>query len=178
MYKKYFKNFENLNEKDIFLAQVCALFHDTGRQAEGIDIFDALSSNYAEQALISLREKIPTLIDEEDIKIVTDSIKNKDQSPTDNTKSLTAVLLHEVDCLEYDRLGCFEKKYLDIYNMNDEFLFQIIDDTKKQSVNDGLNKIIAIRKDLNSKASSEIKDTNEIVKAYNKYMEENQNADL
>jgi hypothetical protein len=108
LYKELFPAFATLSDDEISDATIAAMFHDSGRQADGVDVFDELSAQNAENYL--RRKGYP----EARCKRVGDAIRNKDSS--DPNKDLLAVLVHECDCLEYMRLGRenFDPKFLDV----------------------------------------------------------------
>lgn len=108
-YQKYVEEFKNLTNKEIKLACVAAAFHDSGRQGDGVDVFDGLSADNARKALLAWG------ISQEDANRCAEAIINKDADVVN--KDLVAILLHEADVVEYMRLGnvFFESKYLDIF---------------------------------------------------------------
>lgn len=97
MYKKYSQSKIELSEEDILLAQYLTAFHDSARQAEGVDVWDAVSAENARpylQAMGYSKEKVEQAIDD---------LKNKDCSNHAN-KSLISKLIHDADCLDIMRV--------------------------------------------------------------------------
>jgi hypothetical protein len=107
IYRQLFKEFENLSDEDIYKATVAALFHDSGREAEGIDVFEELSAQNAKDYLFQCG------FSEEFAEEVRQIVLHKD-APVP-AKDLAAILLHEADCIEYLRLLHFDPRYLDVY---------------------------------------------------------------
>lgn len=107
IYRRLFKEFENLSDEDIYNATIAALFHDSGREAEGIDVFEGLSAQNARDYLFQCG------LPEESAEKVRQIVLHKDDPV--RTKDLATVLLHEADCIEYLRLSHFNPKYLDVY---------------------------------------------------------------
>jgi hypothetical protein len=106
VYGELFEEFESIPEKQIQRAIMAAIFHDSGRQAEGVDIFSNLSAANAERELRRLEFAADT------VTACAEAIRRKDEKVAE--KSSIAILLHEADCLEYQRLGPgFNSKYLD-----------------------------------------------------------------
>ncbi|MDR1255551.1 MAG: hypothetical protein LBJ94_01305 [Puniceicoccales bacterium] len=99
VYRTLFKEFEDMSDDDIALAIAAATFHDSGRQGEEVDIFDALSAQNAERELGNLG------LSQEQAKRCASAIERKD-SPAAG-KDPIAILLHEADCLEIQRLDSF-----------------------------------------------------------------------
>lgn len=104
LYGEIFEKFSQLTSEDLENAIIAAMFHDSGRQSDGIDMYDELSASNAEEALNGI-------FDETRRKKIANIISNKDADLTQ--KSLATILLHEADCLEYIRLDGFNARYLD-----------------------------------------------------------------
>ncbi|MDR1256066.1 MAG: hypothetical protein LBJ94_04055 [Puniceicoccales bacterium] len=104
---KLFEEFRNISNEEIEDAIIAAFFHDSGRQGDGIDIFDEISAKNA-------RGTLALPLSEERIKRISDAIINKDANP--RGKDIVAILLHEADFLNYGRLGTLNAKFSDFYN--------------------------------------------------------------
>ncbi|MDO4200350.1 MAG: hypothetical protein Q4D57_06345, partial [Clostridia bacterium] len=93
--------------EEILLAKYGALFHDTGRANEWIDVFDEVSSEIAAKELkgkLSGRQ----------ILRVKNAIMNKDANV--KGKDIVAIMVHEADCLDIQRVKSnFDPRYLDLH---------------------------------------------------------------
>ena len=97
---------EPTNE-EILLAKYAALFHDSGRANEWVDVFDEVS---AEIAATELKGKLAV----SQISRVKNAIKNKDADV--RGKDIVAIMVHEADCLDVQRVkDDFDIRYLDVY---------------------------------------------------------------
>lgn len=110
IYKKYDPSFK-LSEEDILLAQYLTIFHDSARQAEGVDVWDERSADNARVYLTAMG------FDEEKINQAIKDLKSKDGDPS--TRNPIAKLIHDADCLDIMRIYgkiSFKDKYLDMFN--------------------------------------------------------------
>ena len=100
-----------ITRSEIELAKYAALCHDMDRKNHMTDIFDETSAHRAEKQLSKVLKP-------NQIKIVIDAMKNKDANIRE--KSRIAILLHEADCIEYQRLrgsGDYNPVFLDLYQI-------------------------------------------------------------
>jgi hypothetical protein len=113
VYRGLFKEFENISEEDIRLAAAAAAYHDSGRQGEEVDVFDDLSALQAREDLAKMGVSC------EKCERCGNAISHKDAQVLG--KDPIAILLHEADCLEIQRIGNFryDPKYLDACQRND-----------------------------------------------------------
>ncbi|MDR2779106.1 MAG: hypothetical protein LBB16_02355 [Puniceicoccales bacterium] len=106
VYRRLFKEFENIGEENIRLASAAAAYHDSGRQGEEVDVFDDLSAMQAREDLAEMG------VSDDQCSRCGNVISNKD-APVEG-KDPVAILLHEADCLEIQRIGFkYDPKYLD-----------------------------------------------------------------
>lgn len=121
MYNKY-STFE-ITEKEILLAQYLAVFHDSARQAEGVDVWDDESAENAYSYLIELGFTKDVAL--ECVQI----IKDKDCSKPN--KHILTKLIQCADCIDIMRvygISGFRDEYLDIFNdlsANPEFCSEL-----------------------------------------------------
>jgi hypothetical protein len=118
LYEKYL-DIPFPSEQDLVVAQFTAAGHDSGRQAEGVDVFDGSSSNTVERALRDVGVSDSQVLERSKV-----AISEKDSEDLQH-KELIAKLVQNVDSVEYRRLGGdssdigpgFEesRKYLDIF---------------------------------------------------------------
>ncbi|MDR1438138.1 MAG: hypothetical protein LBI69_03715 [Puniceicoccales bacterium] len=153
MYKFFFKEFTKLSDGDIELAKIAAIFHDSGRQSDGSDIYDEISAQNAEDYM--RLSKFP----EELCIRVGNAIRNKDSKERD--KDLIAILLHEADCLEYKRIkqAEFNLKFMDYhqfkFKIND---IEICNGNEKACFENNISKIVlATEKFILGSANSDIR---------------------
>jgi hypothetical protein len=106
---KLFEEFRNVSDEEIEDAMIAALFHDSGRQGDGIDIFDEVSAKNANDTLTQ-----SGLLPRERIERIANAIVNKDASL--EGKDIVAILLHEADFLEYGRFNELDAQFSDSYN--------------------------------------------------------------
>lgn len=112
MYKKYDPDHFQFTQEDILLAQYLTIFHDSARQTEGVDVWDASSAENARAFLTA------SGFSEDKVNQAIDDLKNKD-NPDQSKRSPLARLIHDADCLDIMRiytLNNFNNKYLDIFN--------------------------------------------------------------
>lgn len=127
LYKRFGdKDALNLNDNDIKLLQIAALFHDAGREAEGKDLWDQDSGVLFYHYAVNILQ-----IDPIKAKLLAEAIANKDAS-TDNYEELIndtwvkraeaspinihQKLIHDADCLDILRArDCFDARYLYFY---------------------------------------------------------------
>lgn len=107
LYKKYDPNAQ-ITEDEVLATQLVGAFHDSGRQADGIDIDDDRSAEITGNNLAQWG------IDHTVVQRGEHAIRNKDEDPS-KSKSVMAKALQCADSTEYARLGDFDKRYLDIY---------------------------------------------------------------
>lgn len=110
MYKKYDPSF-SLTDKDILLAQYLTIFHDSARQAEGVDVWDDLSAENARNYLEAMG------FEEDKINQAIDALKTKD-NPDASKRGPIARLVQGGDCLDIMRIygTGFKDFRLDMYN--------------------------------------------------------------
>ncbi|MDR1456519.1 MAG: hypothetical protein LBI34_00430 [Puniceicoccales bacterium] len=143
IYRRLFKEFENLSSEDVYRATIAALFHDSGREAEGIDVFEELSAQNAKNYLLS------KWFPDESIEKVEQIILHKD-APVSG-KDLAAILLHEADCIEYLRLSNFSPRYLDAYGgtgQSTRLTFTPLDNIGEQEVRDVLTRLVKTAREI------------------------------
>lgn len=101
-----------INNNEIRLAEYAILYHDSGRKNHMVDVFDETSAHRAEKQLAKR-------LNASQLKIVTDAIKNKDASI--ENKSNVAILVHESDCIEIQRVlqdpNRFSAKFMDLFKL-------------------------------------------------------------
>lgn len=101
-----------VNNNEIRLAEYAILYHDSGRKNHMVDVFDETSAHRAEKQLAKR-------LNASQLKIVTDAIKNKDASI--ENKSNVAILVHESDCIEIQRVlqdpNQFSAKFMDLFKL-------------------------------------------------------------
>ena len=123
----------NLTDEDVKLLQLAALFHDSGREAEGIDKWDNESAMLLYSYLTLLLG-----VDATKAKLISEAIANKDISPdgyfkiinynngkiewrwkaiaSDHPKNIYQKIIHDADCLEIIRArDAYDASYLDFY---------------------------------------------------------------
>lgn len=121
LYGKYHPDYNDLSSEDFIKTQIAAAGHDSGRQTEGVDVYDQKSAENTVAALKTLGVNDKISLNE-----IYDAINNKDEKNY-AAKSLTAKCVQNADSAEYFRLwidGCSQSKsnfnhsrnYLDIYN--------------------------------------------------------------
>ncbi len=121
MYNQYAAT--SLSEREILLAQFLAIFHDSARQAEGIDLWDNESAENAYPFLINLG--VDADIAQECVQIL------KDKDSQKENKHILSKLIQSADCLEIMRVfnyEGFDERYLDIFNdlkANDQFVSEL-----------------------------------------------------
>ncbi len=120
LYQKYHPD-ESLDLQDVMLAQIVAAGHDSGRQTEGPDVYDAKSAENTVEVLKSLG-----VTDQQVLSDAHDAIEHKDSDPLTGKKPVIARCVQNADSAEFSRLyltgpvqdgADFEKgkEYLDIY---------------------------------------------------------------
>lgn len=101
-----------ISNNEIRLAEYAILYHDSGRKNHMVDVFDETSAHRAEKQLAKR-------LNASQLKIVTDAIKNKDASI--ENKSNVAILVHESDCIEIQRIlqdpNRFSAKFMDLFKL-------------------------------------------------------------
>lgn len=100
-----------ISEKEIVLAQYLAVFHDSARQAEGVDVWDDESAENAYPYLLELG------FTKEVAKECVQIIKDKDSSKPN--KHILTKLIQCGDCIDIMRLygtSGFQNRFLDIFN--------------------------------------------------------------
>jgi hypothetical protein len=105
LYKKLYIEFERITKKEIKCCFLAGVYHDSGRQTDGPDIYDPLSAHYCE---IDLNSKgfAPLIVQN-----VKTAILNKDETVA--TKDKIAIALHDADSMEMQRFGSrFDSRYL------------------------------------------------------------------
>lgn len=95
LYNKYNPDLK-LSEEDVLIAQYLASFHDSQRQAEGVDIWDDASAEAARSFLKSMG------FNEAKVNEYVEAIRTKD-APHEN-KHIMAKLIHDADSLDILRL--------------------------------------------------------------------------
>lgn len=106
-----YKMFNGLqfNNQDVKLAEYAAMYHDSGRKNHWVDVFDETSARRA-------KKQLGNLLSEEEIDIVVKAINSKDAPPVESGKSKVAILLHEADCIDIQRvISSFDCKFMDLY---------------------------------------------------------------
>ena len=97
------------NNQDVKLAEYAAMYHDSGRKNHWVDVFDETSARRA-------KKQLGNLLSEEEIDIVVKAINSKDAPPVESGKSKVAILLHEADCIDIQRvISSFDCKFMDLY---------------------------------------------------------------
>jgi len=115
-----------LNDEDIKLLQIAALFHDSAREGEGEDLWDQESALFFYQYATKILNVTPSKA-----KLLAEAIANKDayeanyfelkemawvRRETKLSRNIYQKLIHDADCLEIIRArGHFDAKYLDFY---------------------------------------------------------------
>jgi len=116
-----------LNDEDIKLLQIAALFHDSAREDEDEDLWDQESGLFLYQYLTKILKINPAKA-----KLLAEAIANKDADTTnyyelssdmtwikrtfDAPKNIYQKLIHDADCLEIIRArDHFDAEYLDFY---------------------------------------------------------------
>jgi hypothetical protein len=143
IYRRLFKEFENLSDEDIYKASIAALFHDSGREAEGIDVFEELSAQNARDYLFQCG------FSEDFAEEVRQIVLHKD-APV-STKDPVAVLLHEADCIEYLRLSHFDPRYLDVYGgtgQSNRLAFTPLDHVGEKEARKTLTHLVEVAKGI------------------------------
>ncbi|MDR1467209.1 MAG: hypothetical protein LBI55_02125 [Oscillospiraceae bacterium] len=107
-YKTLYKEFQNISPKEMKLIFVSGAYHDSARQADGIDIFDSLSAQNAYEDSIKHFG-----LNKEEAHRVKMAINNKDIQ--DKNKDIISVCLHEADCFEMLR---FSEAHFDLDHLN------------------------------------------------------------
>lgn len=93
------------------LLQVAAFFHDSMRQANGVDLWDDDSANAFEKFL---RKACPFITKENHIKYMVAALSGKDDA---SNKTIFKKCVHDADCIEVIRVrNNFKLNYLDAYN--------------------------------------------------------------
>src|SRR5262249_10280087 len=105
LYEKYLQ--AEPSPQDTLMMLLSAAFHDSGRQAEGIDIDEKRSATNAQTMLTQW--KVP----EREVAICYDAILNKDRDW--QKKSLVAKCVQCADSMAYSRLGNWDKTYSDLF---------------------------------------------------------------
>lgn len=111
MYKKYDPTFA-LTKQDILLAQYLTIFHDSARQAEGVDVWDDLSAENARDYLAAMG------FEEEFVDRAIANLKTKDHRDP-SMRGPVARLIQGGDCLDIMRvygLMSFRNNRLDMFN--------------------------------------------------------------
>lgn len=143
VYQRLFREFENLSDDDIYNATIAALFHDSGREAEGIDVFEELSAQNAKDYLFQCgfsdesAEKVRQIILHKDVPV--------------SGKDLAAILLHEADCIEYLRLPNFDPRYLDAYGgtgQSSRLAFTLLDNISEKEAREVLTLLVEVAKEI------------------------------
>ena len=115
-----------LDDNDIKLLQIAALFHDAAREGEGVDLWDQ------ESALLFYHYATKIMgVPEEKATLLAEAIANKDAEENNyfelsgmewvkrarpSPKNIYQTLIHEADCLEIIRArDHFDANYLDFY---------------------------------------------------------------
>jgi hypothetical protein len=143
VYRRLFKEFEGLSAGDVYNATIAALFHDSGREAEGIDVFEELSAQNAKDYLLQCG------LPDESAENVRQIVLRKDV-PVPG-KDLAAILLHEADCIEYLRLSHFDPRYLDVYGgtgQSDRLAFTLADDVGEGEAREVLTRLVAAAREI------------------------------
>jgi hypothetical protein len=109
LYKSLYVELESITDEDISCCFFAGVYHDSGRQSDGLDIYDPLSAHYCE---IDLRAKE---VPEASVKKAEDAILNKDQRV--DTKGIVAIALHDADSMEMQRFRGFDSSYLNCNNL-------------------------------------------------------------
>lgn len=141
VYRRLFTEFENLSDREVAQATIAALFHDSGREAEGIDVFEGLSAKNAADYLLQCG------FSSAEAEEIRELILHKDDPVTD--KKLVNILLHEADCMEYARLLGFNKRYLDVFGgtgKSDQIRFTPRDGVSIENASAILNRIVEAAK--------------------------------
>ena len=115
-----------LNDEDIKLLQIAALFHDSAREGEGEDLWDQESALFFYQYATKILNVTPSKA-----KLLAEAIVNKDadevnyfelkdmawvKRETKLPRNIYQKLIHDADCLEIIRArDHFEAEYLDFY---------------------------------------------------------------
>lgn len=120
LYNKYHPDY-NPSQQEIYLAQYVAAGHDSGRQSEGTDVYDAISADNTVAALKELGIEDSALLEQ-----CHSAIADKDNKDLSN-KSFIAKCVQNADSSEFARLQLHSPRqrkkqfheargYLDIYN--------------------------------------------------------------
>ncbi len=132
----------NLNQEDIQLLQIAALFHDAAREDEGIDKWDNESALLLYYYLTQVLK-----VDETKAKLIAEATANKDANKSfvelvKNTqnewewkttksrpKNIYQKLIHDADCLDIIRVRqYFDANYLDFYQQFASYHPQALDE--------------------------------------------------
>ncbi len=108
LYKKYDPSID-ITDEDIALAQYLTLFHDSARQADGVDVWDDESAENARSYLQALQ------FEESKIHEAIEALKSKDSGAP---KGIIGKLIHDADCLDIMRVygkNGFKNQYLQVY---------------------------------------------------------------
>ncbi|MDR2341222.1 MAG: hypothetical protein LBD72_02760 [Puniceicoccales bacterium] len=143
IYRRLFEEFENLSDEDIYNASIAALFHDSGREAEGIDIFEELSAQNARDYLFQ------SGFSDESAEKVRQIVIHKDVPVSD--KDLATILLHEADCIEYLRLTHFDPRYLDVYGgtgQSNRLAFTTLNNVTDEEIRKVLIQLVEVAKEI------------------------------
>ena len=124
LYQKYDPSIR-ISEEELLLAQYLAVFHDSARQAEGVDLWDDDSAENARPYLLTKG------FSQEATEKAIQLLKDKDSS--DPNRNIISKLIHDADCLDIMRvygLKKFKQEKLEIhkqFNSNPSFLKKLKD---------------------------------------------------
>jgi hypothetical protein len=143
IYRRLFKEFEDLSDGDIYDATIAALFHDSGREAEGIDVFEESSAQNARDYLFQCG------FSDESAEKVRQIVLHKDAPIPE--KDPATILLHEADCIEYLRLSHFDPRYLDVYGgtwQSNRLAFTLQDNVNEHEARGVLAHLIKVAREI------------------------------
>lgn len=160
LYHKYHPSY-TVSRNELSLCQILGAGHDSGRQTEGPDVYDADSAENTIQVL-----KSRGIVDERLLKTCYEAVANKDSEP-DEKKSLLAKCLQNADSADFARLNLFSeaqsfaefehaRNFLDIFKEFKAMAKKIAPQNPSKAVlKDGLTyedfcyELDAIRKEMN-----------------------------
>lgn len=150
LYKKWDPTFK-ISDEDLLIALYLTIFHDSARQAEGVDVWDDISANNAGAYLKAMgfaEDKVNTIIENFKNKVITDAERDPITS-----------LVHDADSLDIMRvygLGAFKNKYLDIFNKLEKVSGFAVE---LESVKKEISEFIQFTEKLLTKAYLEVQST-------------------
>ncbi len=149
LYQKYDPD-TSIGIEDMMLAQIVAAGHDSGRQTEGPDVYDAKSAENTVEILKSLG-----VTDQKVLQDAHEAIEHKDSDPLTTKKSLIARCVQNADSAEFARLLLSSGRQApDSFESSKEFL-DIYRELKTKELKDGRSfknfvyELDALRKEMN-----------------------------